>query len=451
MGSGGGDSVQSREPWAAQRPYLEGGFHQASNLFRAGGPQYFPDATYIPFSQQTEQGLGMTENRAMQGSPVTQAAQNLATNSMTANPQFAGGTNYLAGGPTLDQYSNFAGVSQPYGANPAFQNSAGVGSTMSLDQARNVFDQSLTGLPSQTQNALANTASGQSLHGNPYLDQQFDLAAQKVTDTFNRDISPGIAAQFSLAGRTGSDAMADVQTHAAGEVSDSLARLANQIYGGNYQAERDRQLNAAGQLGGLSQAQQGLGLQAAGQGANLYNQGQQQDIQRRGMEQQGNLTARGQDIQSSQFGASQDLSRRQLAGQLFNQGQGNQLQAANIDANVYGQQLGQQNTMASLANPLANQDYTDIDRLMGVGARVEGLGQQALQDRINRFNHYQYLPQNNLANYIASIQGNYGGTTTGHAPGGNPLQGAAGGALAGSQFGVPGALIGGALGYLRSR
>ena len=246
----------------------------------------------------------MMEQRAIGGSPVTQAAQQAAVQGLQA-PQLQGGLQDFIGGQLqpgqdLNQFSQFAGAGQmPGGGAPgqvtpglanvgaqgpnagiagvgqgmqygAANQQAGVGPTQSLQQAMQPFQSQVTGLPGDTQQALAQTAQGQSLQGNPYLDQQFDIAAQRVTDQFNREISPGIAAQFSQAGRTGSDAQVDVQTRAAGEVSDSLAQLANQVYGGNYQRERDRQLQAAGQLGSLSQAQQGLGLQAAGQGTNFF-------------------------------------------------------------------------------------------------------------------------------------------------------------------------------------
>lgn len=519
MGSkGGGSQTQRTEPWAAQSPYLQYGFQQAQNLYNTGGPQYFPGATYTPFSDQTEQGLALMEQRALQGSPVTDAAQGLATDVLNQRPHFPGGLNYLQGGPDLNQFSNFAGVGNDplanvgdanvaglggvgqgmqnqqqaqnfanVGQGPNYaqgQQLAGVGNTPSLNQATQQFTNQLTGVPDASQNALTQTAQGQNLTGNPYLDQQFDIAAQKVTDTFNRDISPGIAAQFSLAGRTGSDAQGDVLGNAAGQVSDSLADLANKIYGGNYQQERDRQLSAAGQLGSLSQNQQGLGLQAAGQGADFYNQGQsqdisrrglasniagqganldlgqrglaadiygssqQRDISRRGLESQNLLGQRGQDINAGLGAGQQDISRRGLAGNMFNQQQGNQLTAAGLDLNAYGQQLGQQNVFGGLANSLANQDYNDINQLLGVGGRVEDLSTRALQDQINRFNHYQNLPQQNLANYIAAIQGNYGGTTTGQGSGGNRWTGALGGASAGSAFGPWGALAGGILGLL---
>lgn len=538
MGSkGSSDQVQTQEPWGAQAPYLKGGFQEAYKQFNQGGPQYFPDATYVPFSSQTEQALSMTQQRALNGSPVTNAAQNLAAQSLNSRPQFSGAQNYMNQGPSFNTFAQQVGVGQAPQLPQNFQGpnasgmanvgqgiqnfsqanqQAGVGQNTNFNQAnqqagvgQNImglqesiqnFTNQLNGLPDVTQNALSQTAQGANLEGNPYLDNQFDIAAKKVTDTFNRDVNPNIAAQFSLAGRTGSDAQLDAQTQAAGKVSDSLSQLANQIYGGNYQKERDRQLNAANSLGSLSQSAQSLGLQAVGQGANLYNQGQNQDIQRRNLalnfgqqndqndiqrrnlaanlynqgqnqdiqrrslESQnifntGNqaLTARGQDLQGALTAGQQDINRRTLAGNLFNQSQGQQLQAANIDSDVYGQQLSQQNQLANMSGQLANQDYMNIDRLMGVGGRVEDLGRQALTDRINRFNFYQNRPQQNLQNYLANIRGSYGNVNTAQGGGANKAQGALGGAMAGAQLGSQiypgwgtaiGAIGGGLLGYM---
>lgn len=328
----GGSRAQtvSNDPWSGQQPYLQDTFQQAQNLYDQGPAGYFPGATYVPFSQQTQQGLGLQEQRALGGSPVTDNAQNFAAGALGQAQPFGGGLNYLSGGPTLDH------------ANQQFQGS-------------------LTGVPDATTNALQQTAQGNSLQGNPYLDQTFDQAASRITDTFNQQIAPGINATFSDAGRVGSDAHADVLTRNAGNVSDSLAQLSNQIYGGNYQQERDRQLQAAGQLGSLSQNQQGLGLQAAGQGANF-----------------------------------------------FNQLQGNQLQAGGLDLGAFGQQIG----LAGLAPALANVDYSDIGQLLGVGGRVEGQAGNVLQDLIGRYDHSVNAPGQSLDDYIARIQGQYGGTQT---------------------------------------
>ena len=123
----------------------------------------------------------------------------------------------------------------------------------------------------------------------------------------------------------------------------------------------------------------------------------------------------------------------QIYGGNYQQERGRQLQAAGQLVGLGSQALGTQLGFAGLSPTLAGQDYADIDRLAGVGGAVEGLGGQALQDRMNRFNFYQNRPQQNLANYIAALQGNYGGTTT-QQGGSNPLAGGIGGGLLGGSL-----------------
>ncbi len=330
------------------------------------GPAQWSGPFIAPLSQYSKEGLDAIAQRGRDGSPVTQSAQGLATDVLNQRPTFGGAQGYLTGAPNWEQ-----------------------------------VQQLFSTLPDATQNALQQTAQGDYLQGNPYLDQQYGRAAQQVTDTFNRDISPGIAAQFSKAGRVGSDAQGDVLQNAAGQVSDSLAGLSNDIYGGNYQRERDRQLSAASQLGNLSLANQSLGAN------------------------------------------------------VFNQLQGNQLAAAGIDAGVYGQQLGQQNVFGGLANSLANQDYVDIEQIKGVGEHYDQRAQKALDARRAQFNQEQAMKQQALRDYIAAAKGHgvkssSTSTTTGPpARRPSPVTGAIGGGLAGYAAGGPvGAVLGGVGGLL---
>ncbi len=359
--------TQTSEPWAPAQAHIMRGLDAARAQVDAGPAQW--NGPFIgSLSQYSKEGLDAIAQRGREGSPVTQSAQGLATDVLSQRPSFGGASGYLAGGPSWEQ-----------------------------------VQQQFASLPEATQNALQQTAQGDYLQGNPYLDQQYGRAAQQVTDTFNRDISPGIAAQFSKAGRVGSDAQGDVLQNAAGQVSDSLAGLSNDIYGGNYQRERDRQLNAAYQLGNLTQAQQSLG------------------------------------------------------SNVFNQLQGNQLAAAGIDAGVYGQQLGQQNVFGGLANALANQDYMDIEQIKRVGEHYDQRSQQELDARRAQFNQEQAMKQQALRDYIAAARGHgvtSSSTTSGTASGpparrGSPLTGAIGGGLAGYAAGGPvGAVLGGVGGIL---
>lgn len=73
---------------------------------------------------------------------------------------------------------------------------------------------------------LRSTIAGDYLNNNPYLDATYNKAANTVSNRVN--------SQFSAAGRYGSGAHTGVLT-------EGLGNLATDIYGGNYQQERQRQ------------------------------------------------------------------------------------------------------------------------------------------------------------------------------------------------------------------
>ena len=213
MGSKGGDQTTISEPWIGQQPYLQQGFGQALTNLQTP-PNFYPGATYVPFSQQTEHGLGMLQNTAY-GTPVTQGLSNYVTDT-------------LGGG-------------------------GGFG--------------------------LQDTASGQYLNANPHLDQMFGEASRAVTDQFNESVMPGINATFGQGGQTGSELHALTTGRAAGDLSDSLAGMAANIYGGNYMQERQNQLAAQQGLMGnqarvAGMAPMAYGLDMAGI-ENLLNVGSQ--------------------------------------------------------------------------------------------------------------------------------------------------------------------------------
>lgn len=175
-------TTTTQEPPAFIQPYMQYGAQQSRALYETGGPQYYQGNTVVPFSDQTEQALGLTEQRALQGSAVNNAAQDYATKTLTSTPS-----------------SQFGAASNPYagGANP-------YGSV-----------------------------------NNPYLDATFNKAADSVQ---NR-----LESQFAGAGRNVSASMP--------ANADYLGDLANRVYGGAYENERNR---------GLSYDQQQLGIGASG-------------------------------------------------------------------------------------------------------------------------------------------------------------------------------------------
>ena len=54
----------------------------------------------------------------------------------------------------------------------------------------------------------------------------------------------------------------------------------------------------------------------------------------------------------------------------------------------------------------------------GIGAQEQALNQAALDQDIARYEYQSQLPQQGLANYLSSVQGDYGGLSTATGPGG---------------------------------
>lgn len=327
-GKSSGSQTQKTEPWSGQQPYLKYGFQQAQDIYNSGGPGYYPNATYVPFSQQSETALGMMEGRALAGSPLNQMAQQY-------------GADTLSG----------AYLNSPYGKATAGGRASNITARSGINEIGN--------------NALEQTAQGDFLNANPYVDDMYDMSAQAVGRNYRDAVVPTLNATFASGGRTGSRAQTDAFANSQRELGETLNNLSTQTYYNNYLNERQNQLGAANSLSNYSQQDADRYLRA-----DMSNQGSQNAAAQRAM------------------------------------------QASMQNSSLYGAERARQQQMASLAPELANLDYADMERLFGVGQAVEGKAGQVLQDDINRFDHYQNLPEQNLQNYIQAIQGNYGGTTT---------------------------------------
>lgn len=236
--SSSGNQTTKTEPWSGQQPYLTAGFQQAQNLLNSGGPEYYPNATYTQFSPQSQMAMQLGENRALFGSEFDQPAANVAMGAMSGNsPYLQAGMNSLWGG------------------------------SLGMQQ-------------------LAGTANGQYLNSNPYLDAMYGAAGRGLNTQYNNQVMPGVNATFGSGGRTGSYAHNQALNMANENYGNAMGDMAAQIYGGNYQSERDRQLSAAGGLGSLgtslASGYGSLGQQSAAQqmaGAQLGQQLGQNDWQ----------------------------------------------------------------------------------------------------------------------------------------------------------------------------
>lgn len=242
-GGGGGkggksksSQTQTSEPWHVQQPHLDRVFKEAHNLYKEGGPEYYPGQTYTDYSPQTQQALGLLEDRALAGSELNRAGQGL----------------------------------------------------------------------------IQQTINGDFLNANPYMDAMYDNAAGAVTRNYRDAIAPTLDSTFSKAGRYGSNAHQTAHSQAQEGLGRTLSTMADDMYGSNYRAERQNQLNAV-----------------------------------------------------------------------------------------------------PIGSQLAETDYNDMARLLSVGQMYEGKEGEKLQGDMNKWNYEQNLPYQNLAQYKAMIDGNYGGTTTG--------------------------------------
>ena len=111
---------------------------------------------------------------------------------------------------------------------------------------------------------------------NPYLADAFKVGADAVTRQYQTATAPQTAGAFASAGRYGSGSYNNAVKNNEIDLGKSLSTLAANVYGGNYQTERDRQLAAAGQAGGINQAQYINPTAALGAGG--VRQTQQQNV-----------------------------------------------------------------------------------------------------------------------------------------------------------------------------
>jgi hypothetical protein len=95
-GGGGGQSQQTTQNIdPAILPYITKGLDEASRIYDADGPTYYPSQTYVDPSAQTTSAMGLAEARATTGSPLIPAAQTQALSTIqgdrlsAGNPYFA--------------------------------------------------------------------------------------------------------------------------------------------------------------------------------------------------------------------------------------------------------------------------------------------------------------------------------------------------------------------------
>jgi hypothetical protein len=348
MGSGGGGTsttVQQSEPWKEQIPYLTSGFQNAQQWYDSSNPQYYDFPTTVPYSSQTQQALAAQQQQATQGSPFVGTAGSYLNNLL--------GGSYLNSNPAMGTYGAI-GSGALTGSNPAYgylPDIAGGGAGANTDL--------LQGMATDTGT-------------NPYLDAMFKQGADALGSNFRDTINPGMQAYWEGIG--GSPANPSAQLYGQKQLQDNYIKpmgdLATSFYGGQYQADQARRLQAAQSVGQLQQGNVSQQLQATGQ-----------------------------------------------LGQLGQEDIANILSGAGGMGNLYSNAQAQQLAGLGSVPSIQQAPYTDISKLGEVGAANESKAMEDLQAQMAQFQFNQNKPLDKLQQYMQLIGGaNYGGTTTSTGP-----------------------------------
>ena len=122
---------------------------------------------------------------------------------------------------------------------------------------------------------VMDTLQGKYMNSNPYLDQMFSGAANKITDAYRTGTAAQTDAAFANSRNYGGSAYQQMVGQNQTNLADSLGNLASNIYGNNYNMERANQLQAWGmapQYGNLAYQD---AAQLMGAGQTLQDQAQQ--------------------------------------------------------------------------------------------------------------------------------------------------------------------------------
>lgn len=227
----GSSSTQSNAPWDKARPYVENMMASNYNLYNSQQPQYYraqytPDQVYTP-QQQTRMSSLQNQISGLSKLPGAGAAspyidslrQKLSSLQSQGSPNPASGqrvynSDTVAGPNAISQEASDALLARARGGS---------------DIQRNM------------ESGVANTLRGDYMDpsSNPWLSRTYDQMAGKVSNNVQQ--------QMMMAGREGSGANQTMLTN-------QLGQLANNIYGQNYQNERQNQMNLYGQAPGLAQS-----------------------------------------------------------------------------------------------------------------------------------------------------------------------------------------------------
>ncbi len=418
MGSTPKETTTKVEPWDGAKPYILDYLKQADQMYKDGKPEYYQGSTVADQSQATKDALAQQEALARQGSSAITNAQN-TVNNITQGNNFSQQPNQ-----TLSQLQNGVDV----GTNPAAAGVNNIASGANTGQAPGQstlnaganYTNAASGLQQQQANTLAGsnnpamdylqqTASGANIGNNPYLDQMVATQQGKIAEQLATVTNPQIDSQAASLGRMGSAAFANQRNKADATAATAMAQVATDMYGNQYNTDKDRQLSAAGQYG------------------NFYNTDQQNQMQANSnlastsSNQQGLRNDAANSLNSQyQFDKNYQLQGLGLQNDIYQQGVNNKFNNANLQMNAANSQAGNQNAQANtqlgaagMAGDMYGLGYLPSQYLQQIGAMQDERSQNVLNADIQRHDFQQNQPLANIANMINLANGGgYNNTTT---------------------------------------
>ncbi len=137
---------------------------------------------------------------------------------------------------------------QLYGFTPDQLQGMNLGSQSAMNTAADILGPAAANVSATQSGAYLSPQS------NPYLQATYNAAAAPVVQQFRDATEPGIQAEFAKAGSFGGSAQNQAESIAQQNLGDVLQNLATNIYGGNYEQERQNQIRQQALLPGLTNA-----------------------------------------------------------------------------------------------------------------------------------------------------------------------------------------------------
>lgn len=119
---------------------------------------------------------------------------------------------------------------------------------------------------------LMGVAAGQGYDQNPYFDATVQKSMGDITRNYQEAIAPQTNANFARAGAFGGSAWQQANERNQRALGEALGNTSNAMRSGNYQNERQNQMQAYGLLPSVSQSGMGVAQNLYGMGQNVQNQ-----------------------------------------------------------------------------------------------------------------------------------------------------------------------------------